>query len=227
MATTEASAGPGDGNDDAASSVAASTLLEAIASTEMEASTTTTSDIENQRCKQPASPRNNDVDDETPAPSEEKPLPDDPTDATTMPTIDPNVGILAGDDDDETDTASVFSFDSYERRPRIPLRVQNMIRKQQQQQRQHNYSNDDTNNRSAVPFPSVANASMEGGTGGGQQRMAMMNGAHECPCRCLFFTLKETVCMIMSLLGCLIFLVGLILLCMYLEGSIFNINNER
>ena len=38
------------------------------------------------------------------------------------------------------------------------------------------------------------------------------------------FTLKETICLIMSALGCGVFVTGLVLLCMYLEGSAFNEN---
>ena len=40
-----------------------------------------------------------------------------------------------------------------------------------------------------------------------------------CPCRCLFFTLMETMCLVMSALGCAVFLAGLVALCLFLEGS--------
>lgn len=43
-----------------------------------------------------------------------------------------------------------------------------------------------------------------------------------CPCRCLFFTFKETICMVISAFGCAVFVVGLVFLCMFLEGSWFE-----
>mmetsp|Transcript_16295 Transcript_16295/g.28818 ORF Transcript_16295/g.28818 Transcript_16295/m.28818 type:complete len:198 (+) Transcript_16295:25-618(+) len=156
----------------------ASSFLEAAASAEVEEG-----DVENQQGDDLSS-------------SVEKPLPNTST-ATAA-----NIGIFSGDEDD---TASVFSFDSYEKQPRISLRVQNMIR------RQKNSEGGDDPNSSAVPFPSVVGASME-----------YEHVVNVCPCRCLFFTLKETICLIMSALGCAVYLAGLIVLIMYLEGSLFN-----
>lgn len=122
---------------------------------------------------------------------------------TTSTKTSNNIGILS----EEDDTASVFSFDSYEKRPSIPLRVQNMI--------QRSLNNDGSTNipgdSSTVPFPSVI----------GSTTYNDGDVVNVCPCRCLFFTLKETICLIMSALGCAVFLAGLVLLCMYLEGSIF------
>ena len=115
-----------------------------------------------------------------------------------------NIGILS----EEDDTASVFSFDSYEKRPSIPLRVQNMI---QRSLNNGGSTNIPGGNSSTVPFPSVI----------GSTTYNDGDVVNVCPCRCLFFTLKETICLIMSALGCAVFLAGLVLLCMYLEGSIF------
>ncbi|KAL7536609.1 hypothetical protein ACHAXR_007279 [Thalassiosira sp. AJA248-18] len=139
-------------------------------------------DVENQQSQ-------DDVGDQQGSSSKEKPV------ALT------NVGIFAGDDGD--DTASVFSFDSYEKHPRIPMRVQNMM-----QEGNAGDNTDDPNISTAVPFPSVMGASMN-----------YENAVNVCPCSCLFFTLKETIFLIMSALGCGVFLAGLILLCMYLAGS--------
>ncbi|EJK76096.1 hypothetical protein THAOC_02161 [Thalassiosira oceanica] len=111
------------------------------------------------------------------------------------------VGILAPDDD-ENDTSSVFSFDSMERAPRIPLRFQHLMKR----------SKTGENSGSDLPFPSVVGITQE------------YESTNICPCRCLFFTLKETICLVMSALGCAVFLAGLILLCMYLEGSAFGYN---
>jgi len=125
---------------------------------------------------------------------------------TTSTKTSNNIGILS----EEDDTASVFSFDSYEQRPSIPLRVQNMI----QRSINNNGSTNilpNNNNSSTVPFPSVI----------GSTTYNDGDVVNVCPCRCLFFTLKETICLIMSALGCAVFLAGLVLLCMYLEGSIF------
>ena len=109
------------------------------------------------------------------------------------------VGILAPDAD-ENETSSVFSFDSIERAPRIPLRFQHLMKR----------SKTDEKGDSDVPFPSVVGITQE------------YESTNICPCRCLFFTLKETICLVMSALGCAVFLAGLILLCMYLEGSAFG-----
>lgn len=109
------------------------------------------------------------------------------------------VGILAPDDD-ENETSSVFSFDSMERAPRIPLRFQHLMKR----------SKTDGNGSSDLPFPSVVGITQE------------YESTNICPCRCLFFTLKETICLVLSALGCAVFLAGLILLCMYLEGSAFG-----
>lgn len=62
-----------------------------------------------------------------------------------------------------------------------------------------------------VPFPSVKEST--------EQLDELVN---VCPCRCLFFTLKETVCMVMSALGCAVFVAGLVFLIMFLEGSWFE-----
>ncbi|KAL7531073.1 hypothetical protein ACHAWF_003618 [Thalassiosira exigua] len=157
----------------------------------------------------PSSLRVRGDDDRPPPPSSlsvEKPL----SDATTSSLVAPNnVGIFAGDEDD---TASVFSFDSYEKSD-IPLRVQDMIRRQREEQQRGD--GDDPLGRSAVPFPSVVGASME-----------YERAVNVCPCRCLFFTLKETLCLILSALGCAVFVTGLVLLCMFLEGSHFNNSGE-
>lgn len=141
---------------------------------------------------------------------------------TLLAASNPSVGILAstkkksntenndgnddGDGDDGSSTDSVFSFDSYElKRRNIPLKFQSVT---------------NTNNTSptsyAVPFPSVNTATLDG---------AITNDivdTNVCPCRCLFFTLKESICLVLSALGCAVFLAGLIVLCMYLEGSLFE-----
>jgi hypothetical protein len=62
-----------------------------------------------------------------------------------------------------------------------------------------------------VPFPSVNESTQE-----------MNELVNVCPCRCLFFTLKETICMVMSALGCAVFVTGMVFLIMFLEGSWFE-----
>ena len=66
------------------------------------------------------------------------------------------------------------------------------------------------NDDDKVPFPSV------------NEPEEMNEMVNVCPCRCLFFTLKETICMVMSALGCAVFVTGLVFLCMFLEGSWFE-----
>lgn len=67
------------------------------------------------------------------------------------------------------------------------------------------------NDDDEVPFPSVNEHT--------EEYNELVN---VCPCRCLFFTLKETICMVMSALGCAVFVTGLVFLCMFLEGSWFQ-----
>ncbi|KAL9190064.1 hypothetical protein ACHAXT_007275 [Thalassiosira profunda] len=118
-----------------------------------------------------------------------------------------NVGIFA---EEEDDTASVFSFDSYVNQPRIPLQAQSAMN-EQRAKLMASGGDVEAGEGGAVPFPSVVGRSME-----------VERAVNVCPCRCLFFTLKETICLVMSALGCAVFLAGLVVLCMYLEGSLFN-----
>lgn len=113
---------------------------------------------------------------------------------------DPSVGILA-DDDDDGSTDSVFSFDSFEMKRRVPLKFQSFA--------------NPNNASSDVPFPSVR------ATNDYMASEALVMTENICPCQCLFFTVKETICLVMSALGCAVFLAGLIVLCLYLEGSLF------
>lgn len=207
MATTVTAATEGGTDEDKQES-----LLEAVASTDI-INDDNNDDVENQKSQvvvgegddEPSS----DIDNSKPA-GTDLPL-NNPTKQSTLAVTNSNVGIFATNNDDEDDTASVFSFDSYEKQPRIPLRLQHMLNKQQQ--KQQNNGNNDNNGEGGdndVPFPSVMGASLE-----------YDPVVNVCPCRCLFFTLKETLCLIMSALGCAVFLAGLVLLCMYLEGTAF------
>lgn len=67
------------------------------------------------------------------------------------------------------------------------------------------------NDDEQTPFPSVNDPTEE-----------MNELVNVCPCRCLFFTLKETICMTLSALGCAVFVAGLVFLCLFLEGSWFE-----
>ena len=90
-------------------------------------------DIESQQQQQ-------ELEEGTPVPVE-KPLSTNINSSSIVATK--NVGIFAGDEDD---TASVFSFDSYEKTPRIPLRIQNKIRRKMQSRQ---------NNEAAAHLPTI------------------------------------------------------------------------
>mmetsp|Transcript_31325 Transcript_31325/g.47000 ORF Transcript_31325/g.47000 Transcript_31325/m.47000 type:complete len:209 (+) Transcript_31325:50-676(+) len=143
-----------------------------------------------------------------------------------LPATDKSIGILAprksnrnkpnnngeeNDDDDGSSTDSVFSFDSYEMKVtsrRIPLKFQSVI---------NNPNNNTTGASStAVPFPSVNATTLD------HSSSAVATAENVCPCRCLFFTVKESICLVMSALGCAVFLAGLVVLCLYLEGTLFE-----
>jgi hypothetical protein len=121
-----------------------------------------------------------------------------------LATSDFSVGILAPHDDDASSTDSVFSFDSFEMKRRTPLKFQSMT------------NNNAMASSSNVPFPSVRATNDYSSS---DAALAMTENI--CPCQCLFFTVKESICLVMSALGCAVFLAGLIVLCMYLEGSLF------
>eukprot|EP00984_Skeletonema_dohrnii_P005398 scaffold1899_cov157-Skeletonema_dohrnii-CCMP3373.AAC.3 len=142
-----------------------------------------------------------------------------------LPATDKSIGILAPhksnrngpnnngeenqDDDDGSSTDSVFSFDSYEMKVtsrRIPLKFQSVI----------NPNTTGASSSTAVPFPSVNATTLD------HSSSAVTTAQNVCPCRCLFFTLKESICLVMSALGCAVFLAGLVVLCLYLEGSLFE-----
>ena len=178
------------------------TLLEAVAASTDDIINDDNDDVENQNSQVVGEEDDDEPSDISNPPAADLPSNNTTKQSTTLPVTNSNVGIFANNDED--DTASVFSFDSYEKQPRIPLRLQNMLHKQKQ-----NNGNDNNAEGGDVPFPSVMGASLE-----------YDPVVNVCPCRCLFFTLKETLCLTMSALGCAVFLAGLVVLCMYLEGSL-------
>ena len=132
-----------------------------------------------------------------------------------LPTTNHSIGILAPhkshhtnkdeeDDDGDSSTDSLFSFDSYELKG-YKNRFQSVTT-----------TGAATVGSSTIPFPSVVAASTDGAT------IVPQLTRNICPCQCLFFTVKETICLVMSALGCAVFLAGLVVLCLYLEGSLFE-----
>ena len=133
-----------------------------------------------------------------------------------LPTTDHSVGILAPhkshhtnkdeeqDDDGDSSTDSLFSFDSYE------------LKGYKNKFQSVTTTGAATIGSSTIPFPSVVAASTDGAT------IVPQLTRNICPCQCLFFTVKETICLVMSALGCAVFLAGLVVLCLYLEGSLFE-----
>mmetsp|Transcript_10446 Transcript_10446/g.17746 ORF Transcript_10446/g.17746 Transcript_10446/m.17746 type:complete len:208 (+) Transcript_10446:34-657(+) len=160
------------------------------------------------------------------APEEEPDIENQQPQRPPLPATDKSVGILAPrksnrnkptnngeenqDDDDGSSTDSVFSFDSYEMKVtsrRIPLKFQSVI---------NNPNNTTAGASSSVPFPSVNATTLD------PSSSAVTTAENVCPCRCLFFTVKESICLVMSALGCAVFLAGLVVLCLYLEGTLFE-----
>ena len=109
--------------------------------------------------------------------------------------------------DDGSSTDSVFSFDSYELKG-IPLNFQSVIHPQ--------ISTTVAGASTTAPFPSIVAASIEHSSNN-----ALPISHNTCPCHCLFFTVKESICLVMSALGCAVFFAGLVVLCLYLEGTLF------
>ncbi len=110
-------------------------------------------------------------------------------------------------DDGNSSTDSVFSFDSYELKG-IPLNFQSVIHPQT--------STTVARASTTAPFPSIVAASIEHSSNN-----ALPISHNTCPCHCLFFTVKESICLVMSALGCAVFFAGLVVLCLYLEGTLF------
>mmetsp|Transcript_19601 Transcript_19601/g.27916 ORF Transcript_19601/g.27916 Transcript_19601/m.27916 type:complete len:196 (-) Transcript_19601:197-784(-) len=142
----------------------------------------------------------------------------------TLPAINHSIGILAphknpnkehgqhGNDDGNSSTDSVFSFDSYEMKGIPPKLFQSVL-----------HSTAAARGASTtVPFPSVIATSMEHTSNNNNNIALPISGNVQCPCQCLFFTVKESICLVVSALGCAVFLAGLIVLCLYLEGTLFE-----
>ena len=147
---------------------------------------------------------------------------------TTLAVTDKTVGIFVsggggeveGDEDDST--KSVFSFDSCDREEGgvMPVRVRGVARRFREKRLSRNgrHNPDDVEAGAAAggggepPFASVVGPSVEYDA----------DAVNACPCRCLYFTLKETMCLVLSALGCGLFLAGIIALCMYLAGGYFD-----
>ncbi len=136
-----------------------------------------------------------------------------------LPATNHSIGILASrnipnkehgqDEDGNSSTDSLFSFDSYEIKG-IPPKSQSVL---------HNNNNTTTSGASTtVPFPSVIATSIERTP----NNTSLPIAHNACPCQCLFFTVKESICLVVSALGCAVFLAGLIVLCLYLEGTLFE-----
>jgi hypothetical protein len=100
----------------------------------------------------------------------------------------------------------------------MPVRVRGVARRFREKRLSRNgrHNPDDVEAGVAAggepPFASVVGPSVEYDA----------DAANACPCRCLYFTLKETVCLVLSALGCGLFLAGIIALCMYLAGGYFD-----
>ena len=130
-----------------------------------------------------------------------------------LPTTNHSIGILAPhkshhtnkeqDDDGDSSTDSLFSFDSYE------------LKGYKNKFQSVTTTGAATVGSSGIPFPSVVAAE-------GTTTIVPQLTRNICPCQCLFFTVKETICLVMSALGCAVFLAGLVVLCLYLEGSLFE-----
>ena len=134
-----------------------------------------------------------------------------------LPTTNHSIGILAPhkshqtnkdeeqDDDGDSSTDSLFSFDSYE------------LKGYKNKFHSVTTTGAATVGSSNIPFPSVTATSTDG-----TATIVPQLTRNICPCQCLFFTVKETICLVMSALGCAVFLAGLVVLCLYLEGSLFE-----
>ena len=108
--------------------------------------------------------------------------------------------------DDDDMTKSVFGFDSFDREESGGMTVRWTARR-------HRLSS----NSDHAPFASV----VVGVYGGGMDDDDDDDITNICPCRCLFFTLKEAIFLVISALGCGVFLAGIIALCLYLSGEYF------
>ena len=152
---------------------------------------------------------------------------DPPTTTTTTTTLavtDKTVGIFVaaggggGGGDEDDSTRSVFSFDScdVEEGGAMPVRVRGVARRFREKRTSRNGQNDTGVGAGAAggepPFASVVGPAVEYDA----------DAVNVCPCRCLYFTLKETICLVFSAMGCGLFLAGIIALCMYLAGGYFD-----
>jgi hypothetical protein len=118
------------------------------------------------------------------------------------------------EDDDDESTKSVFSLDSFHR---IDVRwtTKTTTTKSSPHHHHHHRSARVSTHNDAPLFTSVVVI----------ERGININDDDDdttanniCPCQCIYFTMRETTCLIISAMGCGVFLAGIISLCFYLSG---------
>ena len=148
------------------------------------------------------------------------------TSTTTLAATDKTVGIFVsgggggeGGDEDNS-TKSVFSFDSCDREEggMMPVRVRGVARRF----REKRLSRNGRHNPDDVEAGVAAGGEAQFASDVGPAVVFDADAFNVCQCRCLYFTLMETICLVLSALGCGFFLSGIIALCMYLAGGYFD-----
>ena len=118
---------------------------------------------------------------------------------------------IEDDDDDISNKSSVFSLESFYR---INVQCKTTTTKNSSSIHHHHHHRAGVLLTHDAPFASVV--VKEGG--GIQNFNDDITTNSVCQCQCIYFTMRETICLIISAMGCGVFLAGIISLCFYLSG---------
>lgn len=118
------------------------------------------------------------------------------------------------DDDDTSNKSSVFSLDSFHR-INVQWATTTTTTKHSSSIHHHHHHRAGVLLTHDAPFASVV---VKGGGGIQNFDNDDITTNNVCPCQCIYFTMRETICLIISAMGCSVFLAGIISLCFYLSG---------
>jgi hypothetical protein len=117
--------------------------------------------------------------------------------------------------DDDESTKSVFSLDSFHRND-VRWTAKTTTTKSSSHHHHHHRAARVSTHNDAPLFASVV--VIERGINYLNDHDDDTTTNNICPCRCIYFTMRETTCLIISAMGCGVFLAGIISLCFYLSG---------
>ena len=126
--------------------------------------------------------------------------------------INNNKEEIEDDDDDISNKSSVFSLESFHR---TNVQCKTTTTKHSSSIHQHHHHRAGVLLTHDAPFASVV---VKGGGGIQNFDNDDITTNNVCQCQCIYFTMGEMICLIISAMGCGVFFAGIISLCFYLSG---------